>query len=102
MDSAAPPTAIIGVNDAVAIGILDGLQELGIDVPGEVSVIGIDNVEPGAQVGLTSVGRDALGEAKASVDLLVELLNGGRQDDYIRLSKRPLLVERMTSGRAKS
>lgn len=37
-------TAVIAFNDLVALGLLQRLGELGIDVPGEVSVAGFDDV----------------------------------------------------------
>jgi LacI family transcriptional regulator len=39
------PTAIICVNDMIAIGALRELRDHGIDVPGHVSVTGFDNIE---------------------------------------------------------
>ncbi len=38
------PTAIIYVNDFMATGVLRQLRDMGIDVPGQVSVTGFDNV----------------------------------------------------------
>jgi LacI family transcriptional regulator len=37
-------TAVLAYNDALAIGIIKGLKRLGVSVPGEVSVVGFDNV----------------------------------------------------------
>ena len=38
------PTAIVCVNDFMAVGVLRQLRELGLDVPGDVSVTGFDNI----------------------------------------------------------
>lgn len=43
-DSGFRPTAIVCVNDFMAIGALRQLHEMGCDVPGEVSVTGFDNI----------------------------------------------------------
>ncbi len=40
MRIADPPTAIIAVNNLMAIGALKGAKDMGIDVPGELSIIG--------------------------------------------------------------
>lgn len=40
-----PPTAVFGTNDREALGCLFKLNELGVQVPGEVSVAGFDNIE---------------------------------------------------------
>jgi DNA-binding LacI/PurR family transcriptional regulator len=37
-------TAVLAYNDALAIGVINGLKHLGVRVPDEVSVVGIDNV----------------------------------------------------------
>ena len=42
---AAPPTAIVGLIDILAVGVLIEAQARGIPVPGALSVAGIDNLE---------------------------------------------------------
>jgi DNA-binding LacI/PurR family transcriptional regulator len=37
-------TAVIAYNDLQALGLLRGLEELGIDVPGQISIVGCDNI----------------------------------------------------------
>ncbi|PLC13351.1 LacI family transcriptional regulator [Kocuria flava] len=57
------PTAVFAVNDVVALGVLSAAEELGLAVPGDLSVAGYDNT-PVAQlrrIGLTSV--DTAGRA---------------------------------------
>ena len=65
------PDAVLGVNDEVAIGLLTGLRRGGVDVPGQVSVAGIDDTRPARLVDLTSVSLPLheLGETAARVIL---------------------------------
>jgi len=49
------PDAVLAVNDEAAIGVLTGLRRAGVDVPGRVSVAGIDDTRPARLVDLTSV-----------------------------------------------
>jgi LacI family transcriptional regulator len=49
------PDAIVAANDEAAIGVLMSLREAGIDVPGRVSVAGIDDTRPARFVGLTTI-----------------------------------------------
>ncbi len=44
LDSEHPPTAIIGFNDQLAIGALAALAGRGLEVPGDMSVVGFDDV----------------------------------------------------------
>jgi LacI family transcriptional regulator len=61
------PDAIVAVNDEVAIGVLTRLRDAGVDVPGRVSVAGIDDTRPAHFVGLTtvSVPLDEMGRRAA-------------------------------------
>lgn len=72
------PTAVFCANDVTAVGLLRDLNEKGVDVPGEFSVISIDNLElaQNTKPMLTTVHipTDALG--KFSVKLLVGRING--------------------------
>ena len=43
-----PPTVIICGNDVVALGALNAARELGLDVPGQVSVVGFDDLPQAA------------------------------------------------------
>ncbi len=43
--AAQAPSAVFCYNDLVAIGLMKALRELGVDVPGSVSVMGFDNIE---------------------------------------------------------
>ncbi|HUQ20008.1 MAG TPA: LacI family DNA-binding transcriptional regulator [Gemmatimonadaceae bacterium] len=38
------PTAIFAANDSMAIGALSALREAGVDVPGEIAVVGFDDI----------------------------------------------------------
>jgi LacI family transcriptional regulator len=65
------PDAILAVNDEVAIGLLTGLRRAGVDIPGRVSLAGIDDTRPARLVDLTSVSLPLheLGERAARVIL---------------------------------
>ena len=69
--------AVFALNDALALGVLRGLQEAGLRVPEDVAVMGFDNVDESrfAVPSLTTVdpGREEI--AATAVDLLVERIN---------------------------
>ena len=72
------PDAVFCGNDQIARGVMDGLRERGIDVPGDVAVVGFDNweiVAAASRPPLTSVDMNlpALGqEAGRTLLALVE------------------------------
>jgi DNA-binding LacI/PurR family transcriptional regulator len=39
------PTAVLGSNDLTAIGAMGAIREKGLDIPGEISVVGFDDIE---------------------------------------------------------
>jgi DNA-binding LacI/PurR family transcriptional regulator len=55
------PTAVLAGNDRAALGLLDTLRRRGIDVPGQVSVVGYndDRLARLSHVDLTTVRQDA-------------------------------------------
>jgi LacI family transcriptional regulator len=65
-----PPTAIFAASDMMALGILGAASEAGLSVPGDVSVVGFDDMQlvGHVQPPLTTVRQDkhGLGEAAAS------------------------------------
>lgn len=71
------------VTDTTAIGALRGLADLGLDVPGQVKVIGFDNVAEAAFTvpSLSSVDPDLESIAKKAVDLLVGKISGRVPED---------------------
>jgi DNA-binding LacI/PurR family transcriptional regulator len=63
------PSGIVVANDQMALGLIAGLVQLGVDVPGRVSVVGFDdNPDAGYyRPALTSVRLDVTGEARRCV-----------------------------------
>ena len=65
---------MIAYNDLVAIGVIEGLQAAGLDVPGDRSVVGIDDIAAGRMIRprLTTVATPTAAAGRAAVDLLLE------------------------------
>jgi DNA-binding LacI/PurR family transcriptional regulator len=93
------PTAVIAFNDRSAVGLLDSLSRAGIDVPGDVSVIGYDDSPESrlAHINLTTVSQDARTQAESAVSATVERLDGGRTQRR-QVVLPPRLVVRGTTG----
>lgn len=66
-------TAVFATADILAIGIMAGLAESGAAVPGEVSVVGFDDLDLSSIVTpkLTTVAQDIPTKAAMAVDLLL-------------------------------
>ena len=74
------PTAVMASNDRLAIGLMDAFVRGGVDVPGQVSVVGYDDSTLAhlAHIDLTSVNQDAPAQAREAVLAAVSRLDGGR------------------------
>lgn len=95
----AVPDAVVCGNDLVAIGVVRGLRDAGIDLPDRVAVTGYDDVgfAEVSHPALTSVHQpvDRMGEA--AVDLLFDRTRG--EDSTSReVVLTPELVVRASSG----
>lgn len=83
-----PPTAVFCVNDLSAFGAVDGARELGVDVPGGLSVVGYDDVAMAAwqSYRLTTVSQPLSRMAARAVEFLL---------DRIAAPELPVRVERL-------
>ncbi|SEL66691.1 LacI family DNA-binding transcriptional regulator [Nonomuraea pusilla] len=90
-------TAVLAYNDLVALGLIEGLSERGVDVPGQVSVIGFDDILPGRlnRPKLTTVAMPAEAAGRMAVDLL---LQSGGEGALVTLDTA--LIVRESTGRA--
>ncbi len=71
-----PFSAIFALSDEMAIGALVALEEAGLDVPRDISVIGFDDM-PGYGDHLTTIRQDREGLAHAVAELLTEAIEDG-------------------------
>jgi len=69
-----PPTAIFAGCDTQAIGVLDTAREMGLRVPGDLSVIGYDGIRDAEYLNLTTVEQHLFTSGVEGVKLLLELL----------------------------
>ena len=95
-------TAVIGANDMLAIGAIRELAELGVLVPGNVSVVGINNVviaEYGP-VPLTTVQAPTTELGRRGGQLVLDLLEKGNdlREDETDVVLSPRLIIRKSSG----
>ncbi len=100
--SPAEVTAIFCYNDMTAIGVLRGLRAAGRRVPGDISVVGCDDIAAASWVvpALTTVAQQKADMGRLAVERLIATLDDpdGVEVGLIRLPM--VLRERESSGRA--
>lgn len=103
-------TAFAGLNDMIALGILDALWEEKLRVPGDVSVIGCDNILYGQvrSIGLTTIehfvtlkGRDACDIIMKKIESATSLSRDLHPVSIYHIEYEPKLLVRRTTTYAK-
>lgn len=74
------PTAIFAASDEMAIGAILAARDLGLDVPRDVSVIGIDDHDLSPFFGLTTVAQYPMLQGRMAVDVLMTELHPGHPE----------------------
>jgi DNA-binding LacI/PurR family transcriptional regulator len=96
LDSPEPPSAIFAASDMQAIGVLEAADALGLRVPDELAVVGFDDIEMAAALGLTTVRQPLHDTGLHGAELLLRAVERGDRRTVEELE--PLaLVERRTT-----
>jgi LacI family transcriptional regulator len=92
------PTAIFAGADQAAFGALAAVHEAGLAVPGDVSVIGYDNIRLAdlPNIALTSIDQDGVVMGRTVGRLLLERIEG--RTSAVRFSITPSLIRRRTTA----
>lgn len=77
------PTAIICANDSMALGALNKLYQMGLEVPDDISIVGFDDIEIARQITppLTTVSVPVDDIAGCAFDMLKKLIDGKPLDN---------------------
>jgi len=73
------PTAVFAASDQQALGVLEAARILGIRVPEELSVVGFDDIDIAAHIGLTTVRQPLYESGRRGAELLLQMLAGAAQ-----------------------
>jgi len=91
-----PPTAFFASNDLVAVDLIETIEELGLSVPHDVSVVGFDDIAMAglARVSLTTVAQPRDELARLGTEILLERIERGERAPLRRELLPPALVVR--------
>jgi LacI family transcriptional regulator len=97
--AAAPrPTAVVCFNDIAAVGLMRGLRAAGVAIPGQLSVVGYDDVVFASQLApaLTTIRQPTYQLGRTAADLLLAENSPGHRHREIRFT--PDLVVRESTA----
>ena len=91
--------AVFAASDSIAIGVIGALRDNGIAVPGDVAVVGFDDIASAAHFNppLTTVQQDTQRAAEMLVDNLMRMIAGESVESVLI---QPRLVVRASCGSA--
>jgi len=96
LDRKKRPTAVFAASDVQAFGVLETARELGLRVPDDVAVIGFDDIEPAATIGLTTVRQPLRQSGMRGAELLIAAIDGGERAPIAEFE--PLdVIQRLTT-----
>lgn len=101
MSRAARPTAAFCANDLLALGLLQQCVSLGISVPGDLAIVGYDDIDfaAAAAVPLTSVRQPRRDLGRTAGELLLdEAVNPAHEHRHVQFT--PELVARASTRRS--
>lgn len=86
-------TGVVAGNDLIALGIIKRAREMSKKVPGDISIVGYDNLflNDLLEVGLTSIEQDVGLLGKKAVEILLHLLE---TKEHQQVELTPTLVKR--------
>jgi LacI family transcriptional regulator len=97
-------TAILAGNDTIALGVISALQKRGLAVPGDISVVGFDDL-PFARFltpPLTTIRTDGVDVGSKAARLLVRRLRGETVETHRLDSPTEFVVRRSTGPAAQT
>jgi LacI family transcriptional regulator len=92
------PTAVFAMSDIQALACIAAIRETGLDVPGDISVIGYDDLDMSVHSGLTTVRQHLEQIGKLGIEILIQ---GILEETLSEPPALPLLavIERQTVRR---
>lgn len=91
-----PPTAVFAASDTQALGVIEAVRSSGRSVPGDVSVIGFDDLDVAPFVGLTTIHQPLEESGRVGAERMIEVLTGTATEP-VNVALELQLVERSST-----
>ena len=93
------PTAIFCANDLLALGVMRGLGQRGIKIPGDIALVGYDDVEFASMLSpaLTSIRQPKYQLGRAAAELLLHEISETEKHQHTQIMYQPELIVRSST-----
>jgi len=76
------PTAVFAASDNQAIGVLQAMEEKGLEAPTDIAVIGYDNIELAKYLKITTIWQPMYQLGHLAIEILLKDINGKLNEIY--------------------
>jgi len=83
------PTAIFAAGDMIALGVIEYARQNGLRIPGDLAVVGFDDIELASFAGLTTVRQPMQEMGRQAAEIVTRLMQG----ETVQWTSRQLPVE---------
>lgn len=97
-----PPTAVFAVSDEVAFGVLSAARDARRQVPGDLSVVGVDDHELSGLIELTTIAQPVVEQGRLAARLVLAAIGGDSSRRHEHVLVATSLVRRATTGAPRS
>jgi DNA-binding LacI/PurR family transcriptional regulator len=97
LDLAEPPTAIFAASDTQAMGVIQAARDADLRIPGNLSVIGYDDIQAAEYMELTTVRQLLLESGQQGVKLLLETVENSQTEPVHKVLPTELIVRGTTA-----
>ncbi|MET0590200.1 MAG: LacI family DNA-binding transcriptional regulator [Naasia sp.] len=94
------PAAIVAGTDELAMGVVMAARDLGLEIPRDLSITGIDDHPYSAVFGLTTIRQEPAIHGHMAVDAILGHLDSGRPMSTDEVLVEATLIPRSTTARA--
>jgi LacI family transcriptional regulator len=92
------PTALVAINDLLAVGVLRAAADLGLDVPRDLSLVSYDDIPMAKYLvpRLTTVSKDALRLGRDAFKLLLERIQNPERPRQQQIEPARFIIREST------
>lgn len=93
-----PPTAIVAGDDLIALGVIQAIEEFGLSVPQNISVLGFDDISYASlyKIRLTTVRQPIRMIGEVCMDIILKKLKDPEENYHVRKIMNSELIIRKT------